>query len=144
MIKKIFFLIALLGASVGAHAHSYRLKTIQIGHAWSLPTDSNAACVFFPLLNTGVAADRLIALTSPVANSVVYVDRFGTEQATLTLTPKVPVALRKGGACLKLLGVKKPLRTGAKIPLTLTFETAGRITIDVWIEPAPYAKPHQH
>jgi periplasmic copper chaperone A len=127
-----------------AFAHSYQQKGIEIGHAWSLPTDSSEAMAFFPLLNTGPTEDRLIAMTSPFAKSITYVDRFGTVQANLPLQPKLPVALRKGGAHIRLTGLTRALKLGSKIPLTLSFEKAGRITIEVWIEPAPYAKSAQH
>jgi periplasmic copper chaperone A len=142
MIKTCAALFALL--SIGnAHAHSYQQKAIQIGHAWSLPTDSSETRAFFPLLNTGMTGDRLIAMTSPVAKSITYVDRLGTEQTSLILPSKMPIALRKGGAHLRLTGLTRPLKHGDKVPLTLTFEKAGRIKVELWIEPAPYAKPHK-
>jgi periplasmic copper chaperone A len=127
-----------------AFAHSYQQKTIQIGHAWSLPTDSSETQAFFPLLNVGAEADQLLSMTSPMAKRVTYVDRLGTEQKTLPLLPKTPVALRKGGAHIKLGGLSRALKHGDKVPLTLTFAKAGRITIEVWIEPAPYAKSQKH
>jgi periplasmic copper chaperone A len=123
-----------------ALAHSYQQKSIQIGHAWALPTDSSQSQAYFPLLNTSLSEDQLISMSSPVAQSVVYVDRFGTEQSSLRLSSKMPVALRKGGAHLRLKGLKQQLKHGAKVPLTLQFEKAGRITIELWIEPTPYAK----
>jgi periplasmic copper chaperone A len=137
--------IALLMVVFGstAQAHSYKQKAIQIGHAWSMPTDSSETQAYFPLLNSGDTEDRLISMSSPVAKSVIYVDRFGTEQKVLVLSSKMPVALRKGGAYLRLYGLKRALKDGDKIPLTLNFEKSGRVVIDLWIEPTPYAKPHQ-
>jgi periplasmic copper chaperone A len=123
-----------------ALGHSYQQKSIQVGHAWALPTDSSESQAYFPLNNTGGSEDQLISMSSPVAKSVTYVDRFGTEQSSLRLSPKMPVALRKGGAHLRLKGLKRQLKHGAKIPLTLQFEKAGRITVELWIEPTPYAK----
>jgi periplasmic copper chaperone A len=142
MIKTCTALFALLLGG-NAYAHSYQQKSIQIGHAWSLPTDSSETRAFLPLLNTGMTGDRLVAMSSPVAKSVIYVDRFGTDQSGLVLPSKMPIALRKGGAHLRLTGLTRALKQGDKIPLTLTFEKAGRITVQLWIESAPYAKPHK-
>jgi periplasmic copper chaperone A len=124
-------------------AHSYQQKSIQIGHAWALPTDSSQSQAYFPLLNTGASEDQLIGMSSPAAKSIIYIDRFGTVQSSLRLSPKMPVALRKGGAYLQLKGLNRQLKSGAKIPLILQFEKAGRITIELWIERTPYAKTHQ-
>jgi periplasmic copper chaperone A len=134
-------LICLLLATP-ALAHSYQQKSIQIGHAWALPTDSSESQAYFPMLNTGASEDQLIGMSSPAAKSILYVDRFGSNQNSLRLPPKMPVALRKGGAYLYLKGLNRQLKSGTKIPLTLQFEKAGRITIELWIEPTPYAKPH--
>jgi periplasmic copper chaperone A len=142
MIKHALALAALI-VSAPAAAHSYAHKGIQIGHAWSLPTDSSETQAFFPLLNIGAAEDRLIAMTSPVAKKVTFVDRFGTEQPSVTLAPNMPLALRKGGAHIRLTGLTRALKHGDKVPMTLTFAKAGRISIEVWIEPAPYAKTHK-
>jgi periplasmic copper chaperone A len=143
MIRKFMMCLVLLSTNSIAAAHSYQQKAIQIGHAWSLPTDSSDAQVFFPLLNTGASDDRLLTVSSPAAKSAIFVNRFGTEQAAFTLPPKMPVALRKGGAHIWLKGLNHQLKNGEKIPLTLNFEKAGRLTIEVWIEPAPYAKHHK-
>ncbi len=139
MLKHVFTLVAYMLATP-ATAHSYTQKSIQIGHAWGLPTESNETQAFFPLLNTGAAEDRLIALTSPAATKVTYVDRLGKAQTDLRLAPKMPIGLRKGGAHIRFTGLTRALKHGDKIPLTLTFATSGRMTIEVWIEPAPYAK----
>ncbi len=139
--KKLCIALFMLLASGSAQAHSYKQKAIQIGHAWSMPTDSAQAQAYFPLLNSGDTEDRLISMSSPAAKSVIYVDRFGTEQQSLRLSPNMPIALRKGGAHLRLSGLTRSLKDGDKVPLMLNFEKSGRIVIDVWIEPTPYAKP---
>ncbi len=142
--KKFCIALFILVLSSTAQAHSYKQKAIQIGHAWTMPTDSSQAQAYFPLLNSGTTEDRLIGMSSPVAKSVIYVDRFGSEQKSLPLSPQMPVALRKGGAHLRLNGLTRALKHGDKIPLTLSFEKSGRIVIDLWIEPTPYATQTKH
>jgi copper(I)-binding protein len=47
-----------------------------------------------------------------------------------------------------LFGLKKPLKEGEKFPLTLTFERAGQITLDVDVQSVgstgPAANTHAH
>jgi periplasmic copper chaperone A len=138
MIKYIALFSALLLNQTAA-AHSYSQQSIQIGHAWGLPTTNGETQAYFPLLNAGKSADMLLAMTTP-AGAAVFVDSAGNAQSQLALAAGKPMGMRKGGAHVRLSGLKKPLKHGDKLPLTLTFARAGRITIEVWIEPAPYAK----
>ena len=138
--RKLLALLMLSFASP-AHAHSYAQDGIQIGHAWGLPTTSSETQVFFPILNTAKVEDRIISMTSPAAARVEWVVPGKAPQTRVTLLPNKPVGMRKGGTHLRLSGLKSALRHGDKILLTLRFAKARSLTIDVWIEPAPYAKP---
>src|SRR3546814_9738821 len=43
-------------------------------------------------------------------------------------------ALQPGGIHIMLIGLKQPLREGERFPLTLTFEKAGAVTVEVAVE----------
>jgi periplasmic copper chaperone A len=133
---------ALLLAANPALAHSYAHQSIQIGHAWGLPSTSGQTQVFFPLLNGGNAADTVIAYRSPAAALIEPVAMVAGRPVVtpLVLVPGKPLGMRKGGFHLRLSGLKRPLNHGDKIPLTLVFSKAGAVTVEVWIEPSPYAK----
>lgn len=49
--------------------------------------------------------------------------------------PGGAVALAPGGLHLMLLGLRQPLAEGATLPLTLVFETAGEVTLDLPVLP---------
>jgi periplasmic copper chaperone A len=132
------FLVALAGLAMAlaspALSHSYRHGGIQIGHAWGLPSAGGETSAFFPLRNTGKTADRLLSAASPGARSVAFQTGAGAAGKSFS-------AIDPGGLHLRLTGLSNPLVHGDKVPLTLRFERAGTITVEVWIEPKPYAKP---
>lgn len=59
----------------------------------------------------------------------------------LALEPGKPVTLAPGGLHLMLMGLKQPLKLGASFPLTLTFEHAPPVTVQVPIKAAGATKP---
>ena len=57
------------------------------------------------------------------------------------------VALEPGGLHIMLVGLKAPLKEGDRFPMTLTFEKAGEVKVDVVVEgvkPAPMAADMKH
>ena len=53
------------------------------------------------------------------------------------------VRLRPGGLHVMLIGLTEPLRQGATVPLTLRFERAGEVTVQLEIQAAG-ARGHTH
>ena len=49
--------------------------------------------------------------------------------------------LKPGGLHVMLIGLSQPLTLGTKIPLTLTFERAGPVTVEVMVEAAGAPRP---
>lgn len=45
-----------------------------------------------------------------------------------------PAVLEPGGLHIMLIGLKQPLKEGEKFPLTLTFEKAGSVSVEVAVE----------
>ena len=64
------------------------------------------------------------------------VESIAIEQGTVT-------QLKPGGLHVMLMDLKKPLEGGAKFPLTLKFERAGEVTVEVDVQPNPPA-PGDH
>jgi periplasmic copper chaperone A len=135
--RMILPLLAALLAAAPAMAHSYRLKAIQIGHAWGLPSASGETRAFFPLFNAGKEVDEVLSMTSPAASRIEAMQPTagGTFAPTrLVLAGGKPLPMRDGGFHLRLSGLKKPLKHGDKIPLTLAFRKSGSVTVEIWIE----------
>ncbi|WP_104018103.1 copper chaperone PCu(A)C [Roseovarius nitratireducens] len=84
-------------------------------------------------------ADQLTALETPAAGHVMLhdtvtdtngVSRMNHIEA-LDLTPGTPVTFAPGGMHLMLMDLTGKLEEGSTFPLTLTFENAGEITVEV-------------
>jgi len=133
--------IGLLAAVVGpALAHSYKQGDIAIGHAWAPPTESDVAAVYLPLLNRGEAPDSLVRASTPIARDVrIRVEEDGTVRwpETVPLPPGRPIALAAWRQHLWLTGLGRPLRAGERFEMTLEFEKAGQIEIEVFVESSP-------
>ena len=127
-------------------AHGSTVGDIEIGHPYatpSLPGTSNGAAYFAMLENTGNAADRLLRASTPVATRVelhtMAVDAQGVmrmrEIDGIALAPHAKIQMRPGsGMHLMLIGLKEPLKDGARFPMTLDFERAGKVEVTVIVE----------
>lgn len=88
---------------------------------------------------TSDTGDRLLAATTPVAGQVMIhaaaTDANGVSRMThlevLDLPPGQIVTFAPGGMHLMLMGLGARLDEGARFPLTLVFETAGEMTVEV-------------
>jgi copper(I)-binding protein len=140
--------LALAFVAAAAFAHGSTVGDIEIGHPYatpSLPGTSNGAAYFAMLENTGNAADRLLRATTPVAARVelhsMAVDAQGVmrmrEIDGIALAPHAKIRMRPGsGLHLMLVGLKEPLKDGARFPMTLEFERAGKVDVTVTVQSA--------
>lgn len=133
--------IGLWAAAIGpALAHSYKQGDIAIGHAWAPPTDDDAGAVYLPLLNRGEAPDGLVGASTPIARAVrIRIEKDGEVRwpDAVTLAPGKPIALAAWRQHLWLMGLKRPLKAGERFAMTLEFEKAGPIEIEVFVESSP-------
>jgi copper(I)-binding protein len=150
---------AVLCATVtGAGAHGAKVGDIAIGHPFATPSlagVSNGVAYFGSLENTGSAPDRLLRASTPAATRVelhtMGVDAQGVmrmrELDAIELAPKAKLVMRAGnGVHLMLIGLKAPLKEGDRFPMTLQFERAGSVEVDVVVDrPKPGgAMPEGH
>ena len=135
-----------LGAGLcapAAGAHDYTLSTLAIAHPFARATPPGAQIggAYMTIDNKGAADDALVRASSPVAGSVQIhtmtmdgnVMRMH-EVAGVDLPAGKRVALAPGGYHLMLVGLRKPLAEGTRVPLTLTFAHAGSIDVEVAVE----------
>lgn len=131
----------LLTVGVGpALAHSYKQRDIAIGHAWTPLTESDVAAVYLPLLNRGEAPDSLVGASTPIAREVhIRIEKDGEVRwpEAVPLAPGKPIALAAWRQHLWLVGLRRPLKAGERFAMTLEFENAGSIEIDVFVESSP-------
>ncbi len=142
--------LATLLVALSALAHDYTHGNLRIDHPWARETASKARAggAFMNIENTGDTADKLLRAATPMAARVEVhtVIREGDvmrmrEVPALELAPRSRVELKPGGYHIMLMELKVPLKLGDRFPLTLTFEKAGPVTIDIVVEkmsgPAP-------
>ena len=145
MTRHLFIAFVLLLAGIGAaSAHSYKLGALEIGHPWARATPPTAPTGggYLSVKNTGTEPDRLISASSPVAGAVQVhemkmegnVMRMRELDGPLEIKPGETVTLAPGGLHLMMMGLKAPLKQGEKIPLTLVFEKAGKIDVELLVE----------
>lgn len=129
-----------LPVSVSAHAHSYMLGSIAIGHIWGLPSDTKETQVFAPFINRGKAADEIVVARSSICSMIELRQNNRYDDPPLksiALEPGKPVAMRKGARHFRLIGLTKPLKVGDRFDMILDFLNAGEVTVEVIVEDGP-------
>ena len=139
----IIAILALSLAACGADDTPEPLATagdILIEDGWARPPamPGGNAAAYFTLRNTGDTADRLIAAASALGPTEIH-QSIMSDDGVMSMQPvegvDVPagatVELLPGGLHLMFIGVADPPAPGDTVTLTLTFQNAGEITIDV-------------
>ncbi|CAO3435714.1 copper chaperone PCu(A)C [Azospirillum endophyticum] len=141
--------LALFGTGP-ALAHSYKAGPIEIGHPWARATAPSApnGGAYLSLTNTGTTEDHLVSASTPVAEKAelhTHLNENGVmkmrEVPPIAIAPGQEVKLAPGGLHIMLLGLKHPLEKGARIPLTLRFEKAGAVDVEIAVEAAGQSAP---
>lgn len=140
--------IFVLGAIGTALAHDYRAGELHIDHPWARATAPQAqnGGAYLTITNEGSTPDRLVAAESPVASRVELhthdVDSAGVMRMRQVEAIDVPAgeatALRPGGLHVMLIGLENRLVEGETFPLTLVFEAAGAVELEVQVEAVTY------
>jgi len=131
-------LLALLGGAPALAAD------IAVEQPWARAAmQGGVGGAFMVLRNSGAAADRLVSASSPVAGKVEIhtTIRDGDVMrmrpvTSIELPPKGAVTLAPGGLHVMLIGLTKALAAGEQVPITLTFERAGAVTVQAAVQPA--------
>lgn len=143
----------MIACSEAASAHSYQLGSLEIGHPWARATPPTAPTGggFLSVTNKGTAPDRLISASSPAAGAVQIhemkmegnVMRMREFEGGLEIAPGATITLAPGNLHLMMMGLKEPFKAGEKVPVTLVFEKAGKIDIELVVVPMG-ASPGKH
>ena len=135
-------LVAIL--ALPAFALDYKLGAIEIGHPWSraTPPTAESGGGFLAITNTGTTPDRLIAVKSPAADKVEIhemkmdgnIMRMREVEKGIEIPPGATVELKPGGFHVMFMGLRAPFAKDAKVPLTLVFEKAGSIDVELLVQ----------
>ncbi len=140
----------LLAASAAAQDGTSGPLTIE--RPWSRATAGAArtAAVYMTVRNDGSAPDHLIGAETAIADSAEIHHTRATDSGVMQMRPVSSVEVPAGqsvelnpGANLHIMltGTRHPLRAGDRLPLTLIFERAGRIMVEVAVDKAGASGP---
>lgn len=131
------FLLAIAPAS----AHEVIAGDITIIHPWARASSGMAKSggVFMTIANDGSNDDRLNAAHTDIAVKTMLhrtvmdgnVMKMMPVKGGIVIPREDSVELKPGSYHIMLMGLKAPLKEGDSFPLTLTFEHAGNITLEV-------------
>ena len=140
------FLLALAAATLAhtAFAADFHAGNLTVKDAHARPTvpGQSSGAAYLSIANNGKVSDKLIHVSTPIATSAEIhstsmdggIMRM-REVGTLELQPAAHIAMTPGdGYHVMLVGLKKALVPGQKIPLSLSFEKAGKLDIEVVVD----------
>ncbi len=117
---------------------------VAITDSYSYPTagTSKTGAAFMTIANSGEENDRLMGASTPYATHVEIHNTIQNEHGVmqmrqipeLTVEPGKSVVLAPQGLHLMLMGLTEPLKENTDFPLTLKFEKAGDLTVDVHVQ----------
>jgi copper(I)-binding protein len=143
-------IILIAGLGGPALAHSHKIKGLEIIHPSCLEVSDPAGktvVVSANIKNRNKRADRLLSASSPLAEKVELQGPAGADGArpvqVFEVRPGTALLLGRDGPRILLSGLKKPLPAYDAFPMTLTFERAGKVAIEVMVEEAPSGQPEQ-
>ena len=125
-------------------AHDFKVGDLKIGHPWARPTVQGqmAGGGFLKIENTGKSADRLLSASTTAPADHLELHTMSMEGDVMKMRQvdaiDIPagstVELKPGAFHVMFMGLKSPLKLGDKLPVTLKFEKAGEVQVEMWVE----------
>jgi copper(I)-binding protein len=134
---------ALLFATA-AQAHSHKVKSLEIVHPWCIETNdtANPVSVFMTIKNSG-RPDRLLRATTSIAGRSELRVADDKAVSSVGVATRGATDLKRDGPHIQLSDVRKQLAPYDSFMLTLVFERAGKVEVEVMVEEASILAPAQ-
>ncbi|MBV6826145.1 copper chaperone PCu(A)C [Pseudomonas sp. PD9R] len=145
MLNKFLVLAALLLPACFANAHEYKAGELEIAHPWSqeLPPNAPTVAAYFVIHNEGKTADRLLSVETPIAGEAQLHEHL-MQNDVMKMQHVPSVEIPAGGEItfapmayhVMLLNLKDRslLVDGKRFPMTLHFEKAGDVKVEVAVQ----------
>ncbi|KQB55459.1 copper resistance protein CopZ [Pseudomonas endophytica] len=136
---------ALLLPASFANAHQYKSGDLEVTHPWSqeLPPNAPTVAAYFEIHNTGNTPDRLLSADTSIAEGA-ELHQHVMQGDLMRMQPVTDVIVPPGGTVtfgpmayhVMLVNIKDRslLQDGKRFPLTLHFEKAGAIPVEVSVQ----------
>lgn len=131
--------IAALAASTAALAGGVKHGSLVIKNAWTraTPPGSKVGAGYVTITNTGRAPDRLIAAKTEIAGRVEIhemkmingVMKMRALPNGVAVAPGATEQLKPGGNHIMFMALKRAIKQGETLSVTLTFEKAGDVKV---------------
>lgn len=140
MLARIALSSLLVLSTSAAFAADYQIGDLTISDPWSraLPPNAPAGAAYFTVSNHGQGQDRLVGAASDIAGKTeLHAHIKSGEMMRMQKIDAVDIpaggeaTFAPGGNHVMLFGLKRPLRDGEQFPLTLEFEKAGKVRVEV-------------
>lgn len=131
-------------SALPSRASDYAAGPIAIEHPWTraTPPNANVAGGYFGLRNDGTENDRIVCGTSAVADRVEIHEMTMTDDVMRMRYMPDGVEIPAGGKVsfapsayhLMLIGLDGRLVEGTRVPVTLQFEKAGSVEVELTVD----------
>lgn len=139
-VRRSFLLLGMLIAHGWCNVVAAQDKTaLRTENAWCRATapGQTMSAAYITIVNTGGSPDRLLAVSSPVAEAIEIHDtrlsggvmRMRPVTDGLVVPARSRVELKPLGVHLMLIGIKTPLEAGREMSAKLRFENAGVVDV---------------
>ncbi|ADC89825.1 protein of unknown function DUF461 [Thermocrinis albus DSM 14484] len=133
--------LALLGSA-------FAQPKVEVRDAWvrAVPPVSKVSAAYMVLKNNGDKPEKLLSASSSVAHHVeLHETQDGKMRRVkfIEIPPGSQVELKPGGYHIMLIGLKKPLKEGEKVSITLHFES-GKLTVEAPVKKSEDTEEHHH
>lgn len=138
---------ALLALAVVAAPAAAKDAGIIAREAWSRPAAAGGnAAGFVTLVNPGRTSDAVVGAESPLASRVeLHASSMAGGVMRMAAEPQVAVPARgqavfaPSGRHLMFVGLKRPLKSGDRLPATLRFASGQRLAVEFAVSATPPA-----
>ena len=125
-------------------AHDYTVGSISVLHPWAraTPGPAKAGAGYLGIKNDGTTADRLVKAESKLSKRTEIhthlmddgVMRMMHVEEGVEVPSGQEVTFEPGGLHIMFMGLKSPFKEGESLPVTLYFEKAGKVDVELTVK----------
>ena len=147
------FLAAITSLLVLCSSLSAGQIMISDAYARSSGPLAKAGAAYMRIMNHSDESDRLLGVQSDIAKKTELHSHLEDDNGVMKMVridegikigPMKDHSLAPGGEHIMFMGLKEPFETGKIIPITLLFEKAGEVVIEIIVDQDRKEKKHSH
>lgn len=141
---KWFFAVLLWVVVTPAQAHDFHVRDVVIGHPYAVVMEAGQTSTvgYLHFQNTSDVLERLESIETDIGTVTLFDPSLnggagGPVQGPLDLPPDEVIHLIPGGLHLRFTDLKAPLGYRDQFVVTFTFQNAGVMGLEFWVQDAP-------